>query len=320
MNKKLLIAAITATLAGTMNAYAADKVEVCHEGKTLSIAEAALEAHLAHGDTLGACATVPTEQPATEEPIAEEPAAEEPSAEEPVTETPVAEQPATEEPAPTTEEPAPVTEEPIADDTTDDTTTEETPPPVDDNVVALPEPTPEEILADLLASAEELTVSTFSGSTVLMPEVQVEVMGTTVAFAVILELIPQENGMAFSLLGVKPVEAREGVIAATYSLNDGILIIPEIKVEVFPGQFVSFYATLVATNFEPLQLAIDPENTHPIIDEAPAAEAPVAEEPATEAPAAEEPTTEAPAAEEPATEAPAAEEPATEVPATEEIT
>lgn len=33
------------------------KVDVCHDGKTLNIAKAALEAHLNHGDSLGACDT-----------------------------------------------------------------------------------------------------------------------------------------------------------------------------------------------------------------------------------------------------------------------
>lgn len=31
------------------------KVAICHKGHTLSVAEAAVAAHLAHGDTLGAC-------------------------------------------------------------------------------------------------------------------------------------------------------------------------------------------------------------------------------------------------------------------------
>jgi len=31
------------------------KVTICHNGNTLSVAEAAVAAHLAHGDTLGPC-------------------------------------------------------------------------------------------------------------------------------------------------------------------------------------------------------------------------------------------------------------------------
>jgi uncharacterized protein YcfJ len=36
--------------------YGEEKVEICHKGKTtLSVAAPAVEAHLAHGDTIGAC-------------------------------------------------------------------------------------------------------------------------------------------------------------------------------------------------------------------------------------------------------------------------
>ena len=38
--------------------YGQDKVEVCHKGKkTLSIAAPAVNAHLGHGDVVGACGT-----------------------------------------------------------------------------------------------------------------------------------------------------------------------------------------------------------------------------------------------------------------------
>lgn len=33
----------------------AEKVTLCHKGKTIKIDESAVAAHLAHGDTLGAC-------------------------------------------------------------------------------------------------------------------------------------------------------------------------------------------------------------------------------------------------------------------------
>ena len=32
-----------------------DKVTLCHEGKTITVGPAAVSAHIAHGDTLGAC-------------------------------------------------------------------------------------------------------------------------------------------------------------------------------------------------------------------------------------------------------------------------
>lgn len=36
-----------------------DKVTICHKGHTITIAEPALAAHLAHGDTLGSCDVTP---------------------------------------------------------------------------------------------------------------------------------------------------------------------------------------------------------------------------------------------------------------------
>jgi len=32
-----------------------EKVRVCHQGNTISISRSALDAHLGHGDTMGAC-------------------------------------------------------------------------------------------------------------------------------------------------------------------------------------------------------------------------------------------------------------------------
>jgi len=32
-----------------------DKVTICHRGRTITVAEAALHAHLAHGDSVGPC-------------------------------------------------------------------------------------------------------------------------------------------------------------------------------------------------------------------------------------------------------------------------
>lgn len=56
----LLLAAAPLALAAcisveVVNPPKEEKVFVCHKGKTLEIARAALEAHLKHGDTEGAC-------------------------------------------------------------------------------------------------------------------------------------------------------------------------------------------------------------------------------------------------------------------------
>ena len=40
------------------NRVASDKVTVCHDGNTLEVNQNALQGHLEHGDTLGACDTL----------------------------------------------------------------------------------------------------------------------------------------------------------------------------------------------------------------------------------------------------------------------
>jgi len=37
------------------SSYGQDKVTICHNGKTMQVAAPAVQAHLNHGDTLGAC-------------------------------------------------------------------------------------------------------------------------------------------------------------------------------------------------------------------------------------------------------------------------
>jgi hypothetical protein len=37
------------------NAYGHDRVPICHNGRTIEVAPPAVAAHLAHGDSLGAC-------------------------------------------------------------------------------------------------------------------------------------------------------------------------------------------------------------------------------------------------------------------------
>ena len=43
------------TLFASVATPKADKVTICHKGKTIKVDESAVAAHLAHGDTLGAC-------------------------------------------------------------------------------------------------------------------------------------------------------------------------------------------------------------------------------------------------------------------------
>jgi hypothetical protein len=41
--------------AGVVSATPSGKVTICHEGSNISVSENAVPAHLAHGDTVGAC-------------------------------------------------------------------------------------------------------------------------------------------------------------------------------------------------------------------------------------------------------------------------
>ena len=58
----LLVGGILAFSIGSVNSQslqasrtARDKVTICHKGNTIQVDETAVSAHLAHGDTLGAC-------------------------------------------------------------------------------------------------------------------------------------------------------------------------------------------------------------------------------------------------------------------------
>jgi hypothetical protein len=56
MNKLISIVILLAMVGLSLNAVAAGtKQQVCHDGKTIFVSASALSAHLAHGDTLGAC-------------------------------------------------------------------------------------------------------------------------------------------------------------------------------------------------------------------------------------------------------------------------
>jgi hypothetical protein len=39
-----------------------DKVTICHKGHTITVSRNALQAHLAHGDTIGSCEITPTKR------------------------------------------------------------------------------------------------------------------------------------------------------------------------------------------------------------------------------------------------------------------
>jgi len=61
MRRILIVIAILAAIAGILvTVYAQqDRVTLCHRGNTITVAEPAVPAHLAHGDTLGPCPPSP---------------------------------------------------------------------------------------------------------------------------------------------------------------------------------------------------------------------------------------------------------------------
>jgi hypothetical protein len=115
LRKSLLAVAIASVLATVPFAANANppggKIEVCHNGKTLSIAAPALGGLLTAGATEGPCAAAaPVEEaPAEEAPAEEAPAEEAPAEEAPAEEAPAEEAPAEEAPA----EEAPAEEAPV---------------------------------------------------------------------------------------------------------------------------------------------------------------------------------------------------------------
>jgi hypothetical protein len=58
---KYLLAAVVASLAlvGVASAHGGHKTTICHKGKTLSVDQHAVSAHLHHGDKTGACKPTP---------------------------------------------------------------------------------------------------------------------------------------------------------------------------------------------------------------------------------------------------------------------
>ncbi len=61
MRRTLLL--VLATLTAMPVFAGKEKVTICHKGNTLTVAAPAVDAHLGHGDSLGACAAVPAAPP-----------------------------------------------------------------------------------------------------------------------------------------------------------------------------------------------------------------------------------------------------------------
>jgi len=62
VNKLISVIILLALSSVSLNAFSAkDKVEVCHKGKEISVAQSAVGAHVGHGDTVGAkdCVSAP---------------------------------------------------------------------------------------------------------------------------------------------------------------------------------------------------------------------------------------------------------------------
>jgi hypothetical protein len=61
--------AVLAMLALTATASAKPGVAICHKGKTITVAQAAVKAHTGHGDKVGHCPAVPPVTPPVDPPI-----------------------------------------------------------------------------------------------------------------------------------------------------------------------------------------------------------------------------------------------------------
>ena len=60
MKRLALIAALVSAGAAPLVFSKQDKVTICHRGHTITVAEPALQAHLAHGDAIGPCEVTET--------------------------------------------------------------------------------------------------------------------------------------------------------------------------------------------------------------------------------------------------------------------
>jgi hypothetical protein len=60
--RKVFVALVVVTLFIGVSTAGQEKVTICHNGNTIEVSESALEAHLNHGDTQGAC-TPPAPSP-----------------------------------------------------------------------------------------------------------------------------------------------------------------------------------------------------------------------------------------------------------------
>jgi hypothetical protein len=190
-------------------------------------------------------------------------------------------------------------------------------PPVDEIDAALPPPTHEEIVAQLLTEAESLTEPAFKDGFLSLPEVEISIFGITISYAVVLEEITLEDGTtSLVVAAVKEVEPREGVVIATYSLENGQAMIPEVAVTVAAAPAVATEApvesTEAAVETTEASTEVTVETTEASVEATDAiVEATVAEVPA------EEVAT--PVDEDVATDTAVTESPAEEVVATEEV-
>jgi hypothetical protein len=55
MKRLVLIAVLVSAGAAPLVFSKQEKVTICHRGHTITVADAALDAHLAHGDSVGPC-------------------------------------------------------------------------------------------------------------------------------------------------------------------------------------------------------------------------------------------------------------------------
>ena len=62
MKRFVFVAVFVSASAAPLLFSKQEKVAICHRGHTITVAEPALEAHLAHGDTIGPCQITETQR------------------------------------------------------------------------------------------------------------------------------------------------------------------------------------------------------------------------------------------------------------------
>lgn len=253
------------------------KVDICHNGHMINIAQAAVAAHLAHGDTEGACPVVVVDpvvtDPVTTDPIVTDPVVADPVVTDPIVVDPIATDPVVADPVvtdPVVADPVVTTDPVVADEpvVAEPVVTE----PVVDEPVAIAEPVAAEpVVTEPVATDDAGDVDEgkkvdvcHNGQTINIakPAVAAHLAHGDVEGAcpvvvaeepVVTEELPDDRAIPEDLPPVDEIEADvpaeptdEEVIAQLLveaegltegSLKDGFLTLPEVQMSLFGMTF-----------------------------------------------------------------------------------